>query len=160
MPSRFHHVLLCGAFLALALLTLAACAGSTSSPAMSGMSGGRSAASGASAQVVTVTLSDFKIAASQTTFKTGVPYRFVVTNSTKSTANHEFMIVQPMTDDMSMAEMDKMALHRIDVSQLPPGATKSFDLTFTAPAPAGRLEFACHVGSHYQLGMHTSIIVK
>jgi uncharacterized cupredoxin-like copper-binding protein len=125
------------------------------------MSGGTSATSGASAQVVTVTLSDFKIVASQTTFKTVVLYRFVVTNSTKSTANHEFMIVQPMAGNaMSMADLDKMALHRIDVSQLPPGATKSFNLTFTAPAPAGQLEFACHVGSHYQLGMHTPITVK
>jgi uncharacterized cupredoxin-like copper-binding protein len=125
------------------------------------MSGGTSATSGASAQIVTVTLSDFKIEASQTTFKTGVPYRFVVTNSAKSTANHEFMIVKPMTGDgMTMDEMDRMALYRIDASLLPPGATKSFDFTFTDPAPTGQLEFACHVGSHYQVGMHTSITVK
>jgi uncharacterized cupredoxin-like copper-binding protein len=156
MSSRFRLALLCGAFFALLLLTLAACAGSTSSRAMPGMSGGMSASSGASAQVVTVTLSDFKIEASQTTFKTGVPYRFVVTNSAKSTANHEFVIVRPMT----MAEMDKMTLHRIDASQLPPGATQSFDLTFTNPAPAGQLECACHIGNHYQLGMHTPITVK
>lgn len=164
MSTRFRLVLLRGALLALLLLVLAACGGSPSTgdmssmSSMSGMSGG---SGGASAQVVNITLSDFKIASSQTTFKTGVPYHFVVTNSSKSTTSHEFMIVKPMTGDgMSMADMDKLALRRIDVSQLPPGARKSIDLTFTDPASAGQLELACHVGSHYQLGMHTPITVE
>ena len=163
MSSRFHLALPLGALLSLLLIALAACGGGSSSADMSGMSGGSdgtSANSGAPAQTVNVTLSDFKVSAPQTTFKTGVPYHFAVTNSSKSTTNHEFMIVKPMTGDgMTMDDMDKLALHRIDVSQLPPGARKSFDVTFTDSATAGQLEFACHIGNHCQLGMHTPITV-
>src|SRR5260370_38237198 len=153
MPSRFLLVLPCGALLSLLLLVLAACGGSTSSGDRSGTSGG---SGGASAQIVNITLSDFTIASSQTTFKTGVPYHFVVTTSSKSTTNHEFMIVKPMTGNgMTMDDMDKMALHRIDVSQLPPGARRSFDPTFTDPAIVRQLDFAWHIGSPYRVAMHT-----
>jgi uncharacterized cupredoxin-like copper-binding protein len=127
---------------------------------MAGGSVGMSATGGTSVRIVNVTLSDFKIEASQATFRTGVPCHFVVTNSSKSTTNHEFTNVKPMTGDgMSMTDMDKMALHSVDASQLPLGARKSFDFTFTSAVPAGQLEFACHVGSHYELGMREAILV-
>ncbi len=126
------------------LLAFAACGGS----------------SGSRGTTVTVTLSDFKIAASQTTFKTGTSYHFVVTNSSKSSTNHELLIIMPMSGEgMTMDDMHKSALHYVDESKLPPGATQSFDYTFKDPASAGQLELACHVGSHYQLGMHTPVTV-
>src|SRR5437867_13076709 len=82
---------------------------------------------------VSITLSDFKIQASQTTFAVGTTYHFVVTNSGHT--KHEFMVMQPiMAGQMPMGQMDQMALYHIDQSQLPPGASKSFDFTFPAPA--------------------------
>ena len=165
LVSRLRGTLALGMLISVFLLTLAAC-GSTTSNDMSGMpgmsSGGQS--SGGSTTVpagsVVVTLSDFKIQASQTSFQVGKSYHFVVTNSSKSTANHEFMLMMPTSGDgMDMSEMDKMALYTISQEDLPPGASKSFDFTFTKPAAAGELEFSCHVGSHYELGMHTQITV-
>ena len=153
---------------ALFLLLLAACGSSSSNGGMGNMPGMQhgspgsapGAASGGAATEVTVTLSDFKISASQTTFKVGVPYRFAVTNAQNSTANHELMTMPPMSGDgMSMGEMDKVALFFVDQSKLTPGQTQTIDYTFTSPAAAGQIEFACHVGSHYQLGMKLPIAV-
>ncbi|MDP1715729.1 MAG: hypothetical protein Q8L41_13390 [Anaerolineales bacterium] len=48
----------------------------------------------------------------------------------------------------------------IEADELPLGATVSFDYTFTEPASAGSLEFACHVEGHYEAGMKQSIIVR
>ena len=165
LVSRLRGSLVLGVLITIFLLTLAAC-GSTTSNDMSGMpgmsSGGQNSGSSTTvpAGSVAVTLSDFKIEASQTSFQVGKSYHFVVTNSSKSTANHELMLVMPMSGDgMDMSEMDKMALYSVAAQDLPPGASKSFDYTFSRPAAAGELEFACHVGSHYKLGMHTPLTV-
>lgn len=165
LVSRRRSLLSLGILIPVLMLAVAAC-GSTSSNDMSGMPGmshgGQSSGgtNGAPAGSITVTLSDFKIEASQTSFQAGKSYHFVVTNSGKSTANHELMLMIPMSGDgMDMSEMDKMALYTIAAQDLPPGASKSFDYTFTKPAAAGELEFACHVGSHYKLGMHAPISV-
>lgn len=156
---------------ALLALTLAACGTSSSMPGGTGGMGGMGNGSGTmtpggsttpnpQATQVMVTLSDFKVEASQTTFKVGVPYRFVVTNAKSSTANHEFMVIPPMSgDNMDMEQLDKMALTYITADKLPPGATQSVDYTFQKPYAQGELEFACYVGSHYSLGMHTPVSV-
>ena len=123
----------------LLLAVLAACGGSGSS------------------NQVNVSLSEFKIQSSQTTFTSGTTYHFVVTNNGKT--NHEFMIAQPMSSQMPMGEMDKMALYVIDQSQLPPGASKSFDYTFPSSQMQKSLEFACHLPGHYEAGMHLTISV-
>lgn len=113
---------------------------------------------------VQVTLSDspsgaMSMESSQTTFSTGVPYHFVVTNT--GSVEHEFMIMPPVEPGtMSMTEMDKMALVVIEEDDLSPGATQSVDYTFTKPAPAGTLEFACHVTGHYEAGMKLPIVVE
>ncbi|MFN3742840.1 MAG: hypothetical protein ACK4VW_09250 [Anaerolineales bacterium] len=116
-----------------------------------------------SSNEVTITLTDFGIQSSVTEFKVGVPYRFTVTNAGK--VPHEFMIMPPLTAEqmsmhMEMEELDKMALAMIGEEDLPPGATKSFEYTFTQPAPAGTLEFACHVSGHYEAGMKLGITVR
>lgn len=149
------------------ILALAACGSSSGAGGMDHMPGmGQgsnstpSAASGSSATTVTVSLSDFKIVTSQATFKVGVPYHFVVTNAQSSTTNHELMLIMPMNGDgMSMGDMDKAALARIAADDLPPGTTKSFDYTFQKAFADGDLELACHMGSHYSLGMHIPVTV-
>jgi uncharacterized cupredoxin-like copper-binding protein len=61
---------------------------------------------------------------------------------------------------MNMGEMDEMALAMIRASDLPSGATASFDYTFTGSAPAGNLELACHTPDHYEMGMKLPITVQ
>lgn len=111
-------------------------------------------------QTAQVTLVEYKITSSITTFHVGVPYHFVVTN--KGAIPHEFMVMPPMSDSLSMASMDSAALVYIPI--LSPGQTSIIDYTFTKPD--AHLEIACHFSgrqasdSHYALGMHLSIIVE
>ena len=111
-------------------------------------------------KTVKVTLTDYNIESSVTEFQTGVPYHFVVSNNSES--NHEFMIMPPMDPDMgmSMEQMDEMAVAMIEEDDLEPGTEMTLDVTFTDPAPAGTLEFACHTAKHYQAGMELPITVK
>jgi uncharacterized cupredoxin-like copper-binding protein len=111
-------------------------------------------------QVVPVTLVDYKILPSISSFQVGVPYQFVVSN--KGKVDHMFMIAPPMSDSMMMSNMYGSALaYIIDVA---PGQTLTLNYTFTKPD--SHLEFASHFsghgfsGSQYDLGMHTPIIVK
>jgi len=112
---------------------------------------------------VKITLNEFGIESSMTDFQTGIPYRFVVTN--RGAVEHELMLMPPVTSDsmdmpMNMDEMDKTALAMLSASDLPSGATASFDYTFTESAPAGNLELACHTPGHYEMGMKLPITVK
>lgn len=107
---------------------------------------------------VHVTLSDFKILTSQTTFTAGTTYHFVVTN--EGNAKHEFMIIRPISGQEFTEEMDHMALYHVDEDELAPGTSKSFDFTFQ-PADAQKpLEFACHLPGHHEAGMHLPITVN
>lgn len=111
-------------------------------------------------KTVKVTLTDYNIESSVTEFETGVPYHFVVSN--KSDSNHEFMIMPPVDPEMnmSMEQMDEMATAMIEEDELEPGTSMTLDVTFTDPAPAGTLEFACHTAKHYQNGMQLPITIK
>jgi uncharacterized cupredoxin-like copper-binding protein len=118
---------------------------------------GSSAVSNAQSTDVTVTLTNFKIDAPVTTYKVGVPYRFVVTN--RGTVNHEFMVVPPPQTGESSEDLDKIALGRIDDAGFTPGSTQTVTLTFSKPETSGALEFACHVPGHYEQGMRMPITV-
>jgi len=109
---------------------------------------------------VNVTLTDFGIESSVTKFQVGVPYHFIITN--EGQVNHELMIMEPMMagSNMTMEEMDAMALAYVEEDELTPGATQRLDYTFTEPAPAGSLEFSCHIVGHYEAGMKLPITVE
>jgi uncharacterized cupredoxin-like copper-binding protein len=112
---------------------------------------------------VTITLAEMKIDSSRTTFSVGVPYHFIVTNA--GSVPHEIMIMPAMMNggmmsNMPMEQLDKMALAHIESDDLLPGATKTVDYTFTKPAPAGTLEFACYLSGHHEAGMHEAITVQ
>ena len=62
--------------------------------------------------------------------------------------------------EMSMEEMDEMALAVAEEDDLPPGASYTLDYTFTESAPTGSLEFSCHIPGHYEAGMLLPITVK
>ncbi len=131
--------------LSILVVVLAACGGITSTT---------SSGSGE----VQVTLSEYKISSSVTTFSPGTSYHFVVTNTGQ--IPHEFMIM-PMGMNMagmSMDEMHKIALHMID--NVAPGETKTFDYTFASSTMGKNLEFACHLPGHYEAGMRLSTMVN
>src|SRR5260370_40788176 len=80
---------------------------------------------GGTAQTVRVTLSDFKIESSQTTFVTGTPYHFVVTNSSKSSTNHALMAKPPMSGDgMNIVWRDKIGDFYVGQRKLAPRQTQ------------------------------------
>jgi hypothetical protein len=115
---------------------------------MAGCSGPSSATS------VQVTLRDTSIESSLSTFTMGVLYHFVVTNA--STTAHEFMIAPPPT---AATEQNMRSVALAYIPPFAPGTTQVVDYTFTQPATGGSLEFACHLGGHYQLGMKLPITV-
>ncbi len=142
---NYRHMLGLLAVLSTLLVALAACGGG-SSTAPSG------------SQEVQVTLSEYKITSSVTTFSPGTPYHFVVTN--KGQIAHEFMIM-PMgmnMNGMSMDEMHKVALHMID--NVAPGETQTFDYTFASSTMGQNFEFACHLPGHYEAGMRLPIMIN
>lgn len=139
----------------LALLVLAACGGKDTS--IHGGSTPAASADGTGAQQVDIALSDFKITASQMNFVVGRPYRFVITNTSKTP--HELAIVPAGMGHMMDAEAMKASLVHVDMDQLPTGTPKTVVYTFSNPAAAGQLEFGCHIVGHYDAGMHTPITV-
>jgi uncharacterized cupredoxin-like copper-binding protein len=106
-------------------------------------------------------MTEFKIDVPQTTFKAGVPYRFVVTN--QGTINHDFSISPPAMAHSGMStsveEAHEDALAVIQAEDLPPGATKTIDLTFSKPMSSSEIELACHTPGHYEAGMRVPITV-
>jgi uncharacterized cupredoxin-like copper-binding protein len=146
MSKSLQKIVHFAPLMVLAVAVLAAC-------------GGGGAASGGSPVQVQVTLHDFSIDSSLTTFSVGVPYHFVVTN--KGAVDHEFAIMPPEQGAQgSETQLPSTALAGILGKDLTPGATKTLDYTFTKAAPAGSLEFACHLPGHYEAGMHTPIVVQ
>ncbi len=112
-------------------------------------------------QEVRITVTEFSIESSVTTFKVGQPYHFVVTN--EGTIEHELMIAPPLTESemsMEMHDLDEMALAMIPEEDLQAGATAALDFTFEEVASAGELEFACHIPGHYEAGMKLPIVVE
>lgn len=141
MLSRFVKLVLFGM-----MLTLSACAGNSSNSK--------------GPVDVTITATDFNFQSSQTTFKVGVTYHFIVTN--KGAVEHEFMLVKPIdpSANMEMSEMDDMALAHIEEDDLEAGETASVDYTFTEEDANKTLEFSCHLPGHYENGMKLPITVQ
>ncbi len=115
------------------------------------------APSGGGATSVKVTLTDFKIESSLTTFSVGVPYHFTIVNN--GSVPHEVVIMPPADPASAQAALAK-ALLNVGENDLPAGGTKTVDYTFTTAAPEGTLEMACHIAGHYEAGMHVPIVVK
>ncbi len=140
MNSRLITVLLSAALL------LAGCA-----------SGGEAA----EPERVEVTLTDFTIVASRSSFEAGKTYEFVISN--EGALDHEFRIIpqEEALDGMEMHgdEMHDEALLVVEQEQLPPGATVNVEYMFPKDAPDSSLEMACHTPGHYEAGMKMLINV-
>ncbi len=120
------------------------------SPAQNG-----SAASGA--DQVTVTLGDYTIASTQTTFKVGVPYTFVIKNNGNHL--HNFNIAQPVSVTGSEDASASSALLVVTQDKLPIGGGTTVQFTFPASAVGMQLEFSCLIPRHYEQGMRLAITV-
>jgi uncharacterized cupredoxin-like copper-binding protein len=108
---------------------------------------------------VQVTEGDNWIKSNQTTFKVGVKYVFIVTNTGHRA--HIFSISHPAektTDAINAAKASALVL--ISDQQLLPGSVVTVEYTFTQAAPAGSLEFACLIPMHYKMGQYLPIIVE
>ncbi len=121
-------------------------------------------------ETVEISLTEFRIQSSLTTFEAGKPYRFVITNY--GSIDHEFTIMPPMpaapiATDMGMGEMPGMdhnnmpgAILHVEQEQLSAGATVTIEFTFAQSASLGLIEFACHLPGHYEAGMLVPISVN
>ncbi len=119
---------------------------------------------------VTVTLTEFAIAMSRSSFAPGVAYTFTIVND--GDAAHEMLVLDAQDagtsgmggmdhgsghddhqDSAEMQAMHEAAVVSITESELPAGATVTRTVRFDE---AAELEFACHLPGHYEAGMLSS----
>ena len=143
------------------MILLAACG--TSAPAQPAATqsapsagSGTQASSGGETEV-DVTLADNTIQSSLTTFKAGVPYRFVIINNGNHL--HDFNISTPVSVAGSLDAALAGALLAVKQDQLPVGGGTTVTYTFPASAVGKPLEFSCLIKRHYEDGMKLAITV-
>lgn len=138
------------------LLFLTAC-GTPASAAQGAVNTGSSGQSAAGATEVDVTLGDYTIQSSLTTFKVGVPYKFVIINN--GSHQHDFNISTPVDKTGSVDASLKSALLTVSQDKLPIGGGTTVVYTFPASAAGQDLEFSCLIRLHYEKGMRLAITV-
>ncbi len=106
---------------------------------------------------VDVTLSEFKITSSATTFKVGTPYYFVVTNAGHSL--HEFFIMPDKPDGSNYLVNGQYNGALVQGQPVQPGTTLMVNYTFKS-ASTTHYEIACLMRGHYAAGMSRPIVVK
>lgn len=106
---------------------------------------------------VQVTLGDNTIQSSLTSFKAGVPYTFVVTNSGRHA--HNFNIAPPASVAGSIDSALQQALLSVPQDQLGVGQSATVSFTFPDSAVGAQLEFSCLIPRHYEDGMLLPITV-
>ena len=118
---------------------------------------GAQASSSGGATEVDVTLADNTIQSSLTTFKVGVPYRFVIINNGNHL--HNFSINTPVDKAGSQDAALASALLSVTQDKLPIGGGTTVTYTFPASAAGQTLEFSCLIRRHYEDGMRLAITV-
>ena len=152
-------VLLSVAIAALVFLTACGTSASAEPAGAQAASGGSSAnqASPGGGTEVDITLADNTIQSSLTTFKAGVPYKFVIINNGNHV--HNFNINTPVdkagSEDAALAS----ALLSVTQDKLPIGGGTTVTYTFPASAVGKDLEFSCLIRRHYEDGMRLAITV-
>lgn len=104
----------------------------------------------AAAGTVEVTLTEFSVSASTTTFKVGEAYTFAVKNIGQYA--HEFIIEPAGAIDEPLEAGSEEA----EIEDIESGADASLDWTFTE---AGNVQLACHLMDHYPKGMALTVRV-
>jgi uncharacterized cupredoxin-like copper-binding protein len=106
---------------------------------------------------VEITLADNTIEATQTEFKVGETYSFVITNT--GTHAHNFNINPPVSMVGSLEAALDSALLVVPQQELGPGASVTVDFTFPPDSAGQLLEFSCLIRRHYDDGMKVDITV-
>jgi uncharacterized cupredoxin-like copper-binding protein len=106
---------------------------------------------------VDITLADNTIETNMTSFQTGVPYTFVISNT--GTHAHNFNINPPVSVAGSLEQALDSALLVVPQEQLAPGQTATVEFTFPNTAAGQLLEFSCLIRRHYDDGMKVDITV-
>lgn len=106
---------------------------------------------------VDITLADNTIESSLTSFQTGVPYTFVITNTGRHA--HNFNISQPVAEAGSLDAALQGALLAVPQGELAPGATVTREFSFPDSATGTNLELSCLIRRHYDDGMWLPITV-
>ncbi len=106
---------------------------------------------------VIVTLADNTINSTQTTFKAGVAYTFVIKNNGNHL--HNFNIAPPVSVTGSEDASLSAALLAVTQDKLPIGGGTTVRFTFPTSAVGQALEFSCLIRRHYESGMRLAITV-
>ncbi len=106
---------------------------------------------------VEVTLSEYKITSSVTTFKVGTPYYFVVTN--RGGILHEFFIMPDKPNGANYLVNGEYEGNAVQGQEIEPGNTLMVNYVFKA-SNTTHYEIACLMRGHYAAGMSRPIIVK
>ena len=104
-----------------------------------------------------VTLADNTIDSSLTTFKVGVPYTFVITNTGRHA--HNFNINPPVSVAGSLDAALNSALLAVPQEGLGVGESVTVEYTFPDSAAGQLLQFSCLIRRHYEDGMLLGITV-
>lgn len=105
---------------------------------------------------VDITLKDFTITSSMTTFHVGKPYYFVASN--KGPSVHEFTIVQSLPNGKLLPNGGEGAYQLFEIEQIAPGTSVSMNYTFT-PRNEGAYEIDCLMRGHYMAGMRLPVTI-
>ena len=124
-----------GICLVLSTILLVACGSQTTTT---------SGTSTATANEVHVVLMDNTITSSRTTFRSNVPYTFVVTN--KGHASHDFIIRTSIQGPASQNQTQQGLLYSLR-TPLAPGATTQFTYGFPISTPQSNVQFAIQLPS-------------
>jgi LPXTG-motif cell wall-anchored protein len=106
-----------------------------------------SIASAQAATKVNVSLSEFKVAMTDTTLAAGTKVTYVITNNGKIT--HEMVLEKEGVTDEPL-EFNGTGQEAEDIE---PGTTRTVEWTIPE---AGKYQLACHVEGHYEAGMKTA----
>ena len=142
--------------LAVLMLVGTAC-GSAAQPAPTADAPAQNASAVGDATQVVVTLADNTVSSTQTAFKVGVPYTFVIKNSGNHL--HNFNIAQPVSVTGSEDASLSSALLVVTQDKLPIGGGTTVQYTFPTSAVGMSLEFSCLIRRHYEDGMRLAITV-
>jgi uncharacterized cupredoxin-like copper-binding protein len=146
----------------LLVILMAACASTTAAsskptptpPEISPTSGPVEQAAAAGSIEVKITLVEFHISSSVTAFQANTHYYFVVSNRGHDT--HEFMIMPDQPNGSALPPDEQFKSMLIELEPILPGTTWKTNFIFRT---AGRYEFACQMGRHYQAGMRLPVAV-
>ncbi len=139
------------------MLIVTACGSSAAAPSAPTTAPAAQAVPASERNQVTITLADNTITASQTSFKVGVLYTFVITNNGSHT--HDFNISTPVSAAGSYSAAQANALLSVPQEKLRPGSTVTAQYTFQDSAAGTQLEFSCLIQRHYEDGMRLAITV-